>query len=144
MPQATQRGTFLTIAESIRQDIESGKITHKLPSKSQLMASHGVSQSTIDRVLAHLKREGVTESVPGRGVFVAGSIDNRPAGELLLDLLRSGTYEVGVDLPSEKDLAKELNVTIGPLRTALAVLEGQGFIGRGANRRRVLLAVPPS
>ena len=144
MPQRTERGTYLRIAESVRQDIASGRITSKLPPKSELEKEHGVAHGVIDRAIAHLKKEGVIETVPGRGAYVAGSVDLRPLEERLRELLRSGGYKVGDEFPTENALVEQFDSSKMTLRPALAKLEAQGFLGWGPTRRRVVLAIPPS
>ncbi|MEY9842377.1 winged helix-turn-helix domain-containing protein [Streptacidiphilus sp. EB103A] len=61
VPQANPRGTYLQISESLRQDIQAGKITDRLPSKAELMRLHGVGASTVERALAVLTAEGLLE-----------------------------------------------------------------------------------
>lgn len=45
----------------------------KLPTRRELAEQYGVADMTIGRALEVLKDEGVIETVPGLGVFVAGT-----------------------------------------------------------------------
>jgi DNA-binding GntR family transcriptional regulator len=89
VPQASPRGTYLQVSDSLRQQICEGGITEALPSQAALMSAYNVSRSTIERALATLKAEGVIESVQGAGWFVAGTGDRRPLVERVTDLLRA-------------------------------------------------------
>ncbi|NIY66546.1 GntR family transcriptional regulator [Streptomyces malaysiensis] len=142
MPQASPRGTYLQISESLRQKIENGKISEALPSEAELRNTYGVGRSTIARALKVLKNEGVIESVQGAGWYVTGTGDRRPLVEKVTDLLRSGDIAVGSPFPSEKELCETFGVSRTAVRSAIAQLEGQGLIAMGANRRREVRALP--
>lgn len=51
-----------------RGDIAPGKL---LPSISMLMQTYGVSDGTVKRAIGALRDEGLVETVPGRGSYVA-------------------------------------------------------------------------
>ncbi|MFJ3954268.1 GntR family transcriptional regulator [Streptomyces libani] len=142
MPQASPRGTYLQISESLRQKIESGKIGQALPSEAELMRTYGVGRSTVGRALKALKADGVIESVQGAGWFVAGTGDRRPLVDRVVDLLRVERAEVGDVFPSEKELCERFGVSRTAVRSAIAQLEGRGLIAMGANRRRQVRALP--
>ncbi|MEU8488992.1 GntR family transcriptional regulator [Streptomyces sp. NPDC048641] len=142
MPQASPRGTYLQISESLRQKIEKGKISDALPSEAELMSTFGVGRSTIGRALKTLKTDGVIESVQGAGWFVTGTGDRRPLVEKVTDLLRREDVEVGDPFPSEKELCDEFGVSRTAVRSALALLEGRGLIEMGPSRRRQVRALP--
>lgn len=142
MPQASPRGTYLQISESLQQQIEKGKISDALPSEAELMRTFGVGRSTIGRALKTLKTDGVIESVQGAGWFVTGTGDRRPLVEKVTDLLRREGVEVGDPFPSEKELCDEFGVSRTAVRSALALLEGRGLIEMGTNRRRQVRALP--
>ncbi|MFF1356937.1 GntR family transcriptional regulator [Streptomyces sp. NPDC058297] len=142
MPQASPRGTYLQISETLRQRIEKGKISDALPSEAELMRTFGVGRSTIGRALKMLKSDGVIESVQGAGWFVTGTGDRRPLVEKVTDLLRREDVKVGDPFPSEKELCDEFGVSRTAVRSALALLEGKGLIGMGPNRRRQICALP--
>jgi GntR family transcriptional regulator len=65
------------IAADIRAKIESGEYTPDvaLPSISKLAEQYGVATGTIQKALRILKQEGLIETIPAYGTFVA----ERPA-----------------------------------------------------------------
>ncbi|MFE3327551.1 GntR family transcriptional regulator [Streptomyces sp. NPDC059176] len=142
MPQASPRGTYLEVSDSLRQKIKEGKITEALPSQAKLMSAHNVSRSTIERALAVLKSEGLIESVQGAGWYVAGTGDRRPLVEKVTDLLRAEGVKVGDPFPTEKELCEKFAASRTAVRSAIAQMEGQGLIGKGSTRGREVRALP--
>ncbi|MFD4143268.1 GntR family transcriptional regulator [Streptomyces sp. NPDC058572] len=142
MSQTSPRGTYLQVSESLRQKIKKGEITEELPSQAQLMSAFGVSRSTIERALSMLRTEGVVESVQGAGWYVAGTGDRRPLVERVTDLLRVAGVKVGDPFPTEKELCDRFGASRTAVRTAIAQMEGQGLIGKGATRGREVRALP--
>ena len=65
--------TYLQLAAEIRRLIGEGELGpgDALPSLYELVASTGLSHSTIQRAVGVLKEEGAVVSAPGRGVYVA-------------------------------------------------------------------------
>ncbi|MEV6314291.1 GntR family transcriptional regulator [Streptomyces sp. NPDC051776] len=142
MPQASPRGTYLQISESLRQKIEGGKISEALPSEAELMRIYGVGRSTVGRALKALKAEGIIEPVQGAGWYVTGSGDRRPLSEKVLDLFRAEGVKVGDVFPSESELCERFGVSRTAVRSAIAQMEGRGLIEMGENRRRRIRALP--
>ena len=142
MPQGSPRGTYLEVSERLREKIGRGEIAEALPSQSALMSEYNVSRSTIERALAALRAEGVVESVQGAGWFVAGSGDRRPLVEKVTDLLRADGVSVGDRFPTEKELCERFRASRTAVRSAIAQMEGQGLIGKGAVRGREVRALP--
>ncbi|MET8492458.1 GntR family transcriptional regulator [Streptomyces cellulosae] len=142
MPQVSPRGTYLQVAASLQQRIERGEITEALPSQAELMSAYSVSRSTIERALAALKADGLIESVQGAGWFVAGTGDRRPLVERVTDLLRGEGVKVGDRFPTEKELCERFGASRTAVRSAIAQMEGQGLIGKGAGRGREVLSLP--
>lgn len=142
VPQGSPRGTYLEVSESLREKIRDGEITEALPSQSALVSEYGVSRSTIERALAALKADGVIESVQGAGWFVVGTGDRRPLVERVTDLLRGGEVKVGDRFPTEKELCERFGASRTAVRSAIAQMEGQGLIGKGAGRGREVLTLP--
>ncbi|MEU6659576.1 GntR family transcriptional regulator [Streptomyces sp. NPDC046821] len=142
MPQASPRGTYLQISDSLRLKIEKGKITEALPSEAELMSTYGVGRSTVGRALKALKADGVVESVQGAGWFVAGTGDRRPLVDKVTDLLRAEGTAVGDAFMSESELCERFGVSRTAVRTAIAQMEGKGLIEMGPNRRRRVRALP--
>ncbi|HEX3958063.1 MAG TPA: winged helix-turn-helix domain-containing protein [Trebonia sp.] len=60
------------LADLLRADIATGRLTGKLPSEAQLRRSHEVelSRDTVRRALLILRDEDLIESTQGRGWFV--------------------------------------------------------------------------
>jgi GntR family transcriptional regulator len=63
------------IADEMVKRIESGEFPPgaKLPSRAELCAEYEVSDFVADRVFLTLRMRGLTETVPGRGVYVKES-----------------------------------------------------------------------
>lgn len=60
------------VADDLRARITAGEFPpgSKLPSRAELCAHYNVSQIVADRAMFLLKTEGLTESLPGVGVYV--------------------------------------------------------------------------
>jgi len=142
VPQGSPRGTYLDVSGALRERIRKGEITESLPSQAALMSEYRVSRSTIERALAALKADGVIESVQGAGWYVAGSGDRRPLVEKVTDLLRADGVRVGDRFPTEKELCDRFGASRTAVRSAIAQMEGQGLIGKGAARGREVRALP--
>ncbi|MEU9345418.1 GntR family transcriptional regulator [Streptomyces sp. NPDC048278] len=142
MPQASPRGTYLEVSDSLRQKIKEGEITEALPSQARLMSDHSVSRSTIERALGVLKTEGLIESVQGAGWYVVGTGDRRPLIERVTDLLKVEGVKVGDSFPTEKELCERFGASRTAVRSAVAQMEGQGLIGKGAGKGREVRSLP--
>ena len=61
------------LADTLRERITSGEFPpgSKLPSRAELTAEYGYSDIVIGRAMWILKQEGLTETLPGVGVYVA-------------------------------------------------------------------------
>jgi DNA-binding GntR family transcriptional regulator len=72
---------YRQLADRLREMIASGEITSQLPSITNLTESTMLAVGTVRRGIDILVKEGLVETVPGRGTFV---IDHRsqsgPAG----------------------------------------------------------------
>lgn len=60
---------YQQLAELLRGQIESGKLTGKVPSARSLSQEHGVSHITAERALAMLRDEGLIRAVVGKGFY---------------------------------------------------------------------------
>jgi GntR family transcriptional regulator len=69
---------YLQLAELLRADIKSGKITSQLPSITMLTEETGLAVGTVRRAINILVKEGLVETVPGRGTFVIERRRARP------------------------------------------------------------------
>lgn len=57
-------------ADLIREKIEMGEWTQKLPPIMRLAEQLGIAPKTVERALDILKAEGLVYGVPGRGTFI--------------------------------------------------------------------------
>jgi DNA-binding GntR family transcriptional regulator len=64
---------YVQLAAILRRAIETGELQPRkaVPSESYLMGEHGVSRGTVRHALDILRSEGLIQTVPGRGTFVA-------------------------------------------------------------------------
>ena len=67
---------YQQLAGFLRADIASGKITNQLPSITKLTEETELAVGTVRRAINILVKEGLVETVPGRGTFV---IEQRPS-----------------------------------------------------------------
>ncbi|MFK3981745.1 winged helix-turn-helix domain-containing protein [Micromonospora sp. NPDC050397] len=65
---------YQALADELRAKIESGEwpAGTKLPSRSQLCAEYGVSDTVVGKAMMILRATGLTETLEGVGVYVAG------------------------------------------------------------------------
>lgn len=59
------------LADLLRKEITSGKLTGRVPSILTLAQEHGVSHRTTAHALTTLRDEGLIVSVRGKGYYVA-------------------------------------------------------------------------
>lgn len=66
---------YRQLVNSIAQNIELGRIEYgqKLPSINQLSFDHYLSRDTVEKAYAALKRNGIIQSVKGKGFYVSNS-----------------------------------------------------------------------
>lgn len=67
---------YRQLADRLRAMIASGEITNQLPSITKLTEATLLAVGTVRRGIDILVKEGLVETVPGRGTFV---IDRRPS-----------------------------------------------------------------
>ncbi|MGW2721008.1 GntR family transcriptional regulator [Streptomyces sp. NPDC001492] len=142
MPQASPRGTYLQVSESLRQRIGSGDVGEALPSEAALMRSHGVSRNTIRRALKVLEADGVVEAVPGIGWRVVRGDDRRSLAERMNDLFSEDSLSVGDTYPSEAKLCVRFGASRTAVRRVLAQMEGNGLIVTVHGKGRTVRALP--
>ncbi|WP_435610650.1 GntR family transcriptional regulator [Streptomyces sp. C10-9-1] len=142
MPQASPRGTYLQVSESVRQQIESGAPGDALPSEAALMRSHSVSRNTIRRALKVLEADGVVESAPGIGWRVARGGDRRSLAERMTDLITEDSLSVGDPYPSEAKLCERFGASRTAVRRVLAQMEGNGLLATVQGKGRTVRALP--
>jgi GntR family transcriptional regulator len=61
---------YRRIADDLREQIESGKLTGQLPTRARLADTYGVSDMTVGAALKVLKDEGLIYGIAGLGTFV--------------------------------------------------------------------------
>ncbi|EGO8738226.1 GntR family transcriptional regulator [Enterococcus faecalis] len=64
------RTKYLEIYESLRDKIDTGIYHEMMPSENTLVKEYGVSRNTIRRALKELTNQGLTVSIPGKGVSI--------------------------------------------------------------------------
>jgi DNA-binding GntR family transcriptional regulator len=69
---------YRQLADQLRELIMSGEITNQLPSITKLTESTMLAVGTVRRGIDILVKEGLVETVPGRGTFV---IDRRSSAD---------------------------------------------------------------
>ncbi|MCC5479062.1 winged helix-turn-helix domain-containing protein [Streptomyces barringtoniae] len=144
MPQASPRGTYLQVSESLRQQIESGDIGDALPSEAALMSSHGVSRNTVRRALKVLEADGVVSSAPGIGWRVVRGGDRRSLAEKMTDLIAEDSLTAGAAYPSEAKLCERFGASRTAVRRVLAQMEGNGLLATVHGKGRTVRALPTS
>ncbi|WP_367320813.1 GntR family transcriptional regulator [Streptomyces sp. HUAS ZL42] len=142
MPQASPRGTYLQVSESLRQQIESGDAGDALPSEAALMSSHGVSRNTVRRALKVLEVDGVVESASGIGWRVVRGGDRRSLVQRLTDLIAEDSLSVGDSYPSEARLCERFGVSRTAVRRVLGQMEGNGLLSTIHGKGRTVRALP--
>ncbi|MFB7514030.1 winged helix-turn-helix domain-containing protein [Streptomyces sp. NPDC056144] len=138
------RGTYLSIADGLRKDVEGGRVTSSLPSEATLMASHGVSRNTVRRALKVLEAGRVIESVPGVGWRVVGSGDATSLVDRMVSVILDDHLAVGDVYPSESQLCTRFGASRTAVRRALAQMEGNGLLDTVHGKGRTVRALPGS
>ncbi|MFF3582681.1 winged helix-turn-helix domain-containing protein [Streptomyces mirabilis] len=142
MPQASPRGTYMQVSESLRQQIDSGDIGDALPSEAALMRSHDVSRNTIRRALKVLESDGMVESVPGIGWRTVRGGDRRSLAERMTDVIKEDSLSVGDAYPSEAKLCERFGASRTAVRRVLAQMEGTGLLVTVHGKGRTVRALP--
>ena len=68
-PQSPEH-PYKQVAAQLREQIKRGKITTQLPSITDLTAQTGLAVGTVRRAIDILVKEGLVQTVPGRGTSV--------------------------------------------------------------------------
>lgn len=142
MAQASPRGTYLQVSESLRQQIESGDVGEALPSEATLMSKYDVSRNTVRRALKVLEADGVVESAPGVGWRVVRGGDRRSLAERMTDLIAEDSLTMGDPYPSEAKLCARFGASRTAVRRVLAQMEGNGLLATVHGKGRTVRALP--
>ncbi|SDP45956.1 regulatory protein, gntR family [Streptomyces sp. cf386] len=144
MPEASPRGTYLIIAETLRSEIQAADGRDILPSEADLMDAHSVSRNTIRRALKVLEADGVVESAPGIGWRVVRGGDRRSLTERMTDVIKEDSLSVGDTYPSEAKLCERFGASRTAVRRVLAQMEGNGLLTTVHGKGRTVRALPAS
>lgn len=140
------RGTFLKIADVLRERMEADEEMTELPSAAEVMRDHGVSRGVALRVFAVLQREGVAEPVPGGRwrVVRQGQADlRRPLAERLAEVITDEGLAVGARFPSTTELSTRFKVSRPTVSKALDKLETAGLLSEARQgKQRTVRALP--
>ena len=68
-PQSPEH-PYQQLATQLRAQIKSSEITFQLPSITDLTTETGLAVGTVRRAIDILVKEGMVQTVPGRGTFV--------------------------------------------------------------------------
>ncbi|MFF0597342.1 GntR family transcriptional regulator [Streptomyces antibioticus] len=144
--QASPRGTFQRIAETLKAQIEADPELVELPAVAELIEEHKVSRGVVLRAFGVLRVEGAAEPVPGgrwRVIRQEWPTDRRPLLERLTDVFADDGLEVGEAFPSASVLAERFGVSRPTVSKALEKLEAAGLLaGGGQGKVRTVRAVP--
>ncbi|MFF0290351.1 GntR family transcriptional regulator [Streptomyces sp. NPDC005262] len=144
MSEASPRGTYLVIAEALRERFEKGEFADGLPSEADLVGSYGVARNTIRRALKVLEAEGALESAPGVGWRPARGGDQRTLVERMIAVIEDDSLAVGDAYPSEAKLCVRFGVSRTAVRRSLAQMEGTGLLATVHGKGRTVRALPTS
>lgn len=144
MPQASPRGMYLQVSDSLRKQIESGEVEEILPSEATLMRSYGVARNTVRRALKILEADGVVESAPGIGWRITRDGDRRSLARRMKDLMAEDSLQVGDRYPSEAKLCERFGASRTAVRRVLAQMEGNGLLATVHGKGRTVRALPTS
>ncbi|MET8721335.1 GntR family transcriptional regulator [Streptomyces misionensis] len=147
MPQqVSPRGTFLTIADAVKAQIEADPEAKELPPVADLMRAHKVSRGVVLRAFKALHQDGFAEPVPGgrwRVIRAGDQVDRRPLDERIADVITRDGLDVGAPFPSASALAERFGASRPTVTKALNKLEAAGVLASGGQGKvRTVRAVP--
>ena len=88
-----QAHKYTLVADHIRDDIEQGRITNKLPGERVLAKQLGVSYMTVRKAVESLVSERLVYKVPARGTYVAQRTGIRDMVFLINDFFESRLHK---------------------------------------------------
>jgi DNA-binding transcriptional regulator YhcF (GntR family) len=107
---------YLATADAIRRQIASGELKpgdQIGPSLKVLAEEHQVGVSTMRAALAHLGREGLTKTIPGKGSFVKAVPANTPEAE-------DGENQLAAEVAELRDDVSELQASVMEIYTRMS------------------------
>ncbi|MFF5407756.1 GntR family transcriptional regulator [Streptomyces misionensis] len=144
--QASPRGTFLKVADSVKALIQRDPQMTELPSLTEVMREHGVSRGVAIRAYGVLRQEGLAEPAPGerwRVIRSGSQVDRRPLHERIADVIVADGLQAGEAFPSASSLAERFGVSRPTVTKALEKLEATGVLaGGGQGKVRTVRAMP--
>ncbi|MFB7967720.1 GntR family transcriptional regulator [Streptomyces griseobrunneus] len=144
--KSSPRGTFLKIADLLREKISNDDAMSELPSAADLMRDYEISRGVALRVFAVLQKEGLAELTPGgrfRVIRPGQAVDRRPLAERLADVITDDDLAVGALFPSTTDLSTRFGVSRPTVSKALDKLASAGLLSEARQgRRRSVRALP--
>ncbi|MEU1302475.1 GntR family transcriptional regulator [Streptomyces shenzhenensis] len=144
--QATPRGTFQTIADALKTQIDDNTGMAELPPVADLMDQYGVSRGVVLRAFQALRQAGDAEPVPGgrwRVVRSGEGVDRRPLADRIAAVIVDDSLEVGAAFPSASALAERFGVSRPTATKALNHLEAAGVLASGGQGKvRTVRALP--
>lgn len=140
--QASPRGTYLVVAEKLREFVVAAAAGSPLPSEADLMREHRVSRNTVRRALKVLEGSGYVQSLPGVGWRVMGGESTPSLEGRMIDLITEDDLAVGDLFPSEAKLCQRFGMSRSAVRRALAQMEGAGLLSTTHGKGRVVRALP--
>ncbi|MFI6862329.1 GntR family transcriptional regulator [Streptomyces sp. NPDC050421] len=144
--QASPRGTFRKIADTVRAHVEADEEITELPSAAELMRAHGVSRGVALRVFGVLQEDGLVAPVPGgrwRVIRPGEAVDRRPLNERLADVITDDDLAIGARFPSTTALSSRFGVSRPTVSKALEKLEAAGLLSEARQgKQRTVRALP--
>ncbi|MGK5695906.1 GntR family transcriptional regulator [Streptomyces sp. URMC 128] len=144
--QTSPRGTFLTIADSLKTQIHQDLEMEELPSVADLMRDHNVSRGVVLRAFRVLHVDGMAEPVPGgrwRVVRPGDQVDRRPLHERIADVIAADGLDVDSIFPSASSLSARFGVSRPTVAKALDKLTAAGVLSEGGQGKfRFVRALP--
>lgn len=130
-----QSPIHIQVREQIREQIEDGvyRPGDEMPSEIQLAKGYGINRLTVHNAITALVSEGLVKRIQGKGLFVAGRLQERNLGELGGFTQTARSQDA---LPGRKLLFREVR----PAGVKYAKLLGIGAEDKIIYLRRLLLA----
>ncbi|MFF1344087.1 hypothetical protein ACFVYT_40810 [Streptomyces sp. NPDC058290] len=141
---ATSKVTVEEVCALLTSGIERGRYVPGMVLPAKVVAADlGVPAALLPRAFADLAQAG-TLARNGHHIAVPHSADERDSrarhlADRFLDQVAARLYPPEVPLPGIAELARDRVTEPSLMRTALSLLEGEGWVGRKPGRGRVVL-----
>jgi DNA-binding GntR family transcriptional regulator len=134
-----------TAALRVEQDLAAHPVA-RLPTLETLARTYGVSLVTMHKAIKSLCAKGLLDARQGRGIFMVGSVDEKPDDTLnretdrveghLRALIAGSSAQ---RLPSITELVKHYRASTASVRLALCRLRDKGLVSIAQGRRAVIV-----